>query len=284
VNKSTKPNWTAIGAVGVAGVIVAGLLWAAQESDSKRRRTPTPTRASPTPRVSRTPFLTIAPSVTATLTPTATSTRTPIPTATATSTETPTVTPTPTETQVCLAYPLGVFGLPLAQFGDYSGAFLTLPRDLIIDYLDYARADGMRLVLSVDGRNKFQDADLHFSLSLWKTAFDNKYAGLDLSSYIADGTLVGIALLDEPQDACGNWGCQAVAYSDIDAAAEHAKDVVPGVTTWVGSNATWLSLYDWVFLDGVFYPYTSKKGNVYAAVYGEVNAAMTANLRLMLAI
>lgn len=274
------------------GLLIGGALYVASPDgedliDTLARR-PTRTRqATRTATPTRTAIAIISPTSTATPTPTATETATLTPTATATNT--PTATPTDAPVGQCPAYPLGAFGLPLDKFGEYSGAFESLARAEIIPYLEAAQAAGMRVLLSVGSRGQFQDAQLHFDLAKWKQAFNDKYLGLDLAEFIDDGTLMGIALLDEPQDAGGNWGGQAVAYSDIDLAAAHALGVVPGVSTWVGSNATWLSAYvdadgnsAWVALGGVFYPYTLKKGEVSAAVAGEVNASRVAGLRLIL--
>lgn len=65
--------------------------------------------------------------------------------------------------------------------------------------LNNARAAGARITLRVTGGNeKFQTGtDRTFVLSKWKAAFDD-VAGMDVSGYVADGTLIGHYAIDEP--------------------------------------------------------------------------------------
>ena len=68
------------------------------------------------------------------------------------------------------------------------------------------------LLRLVRGREMFQNPDSSFSLALWKQEVA-RYVGIDFSSYVADGTLIGHSLIDEPEDPT-NWGGQAVPFAE----------------------------------------------------------------------
>jgi hypothetical protein len=64
--------------------------------------------------------------------------------------------------------------------------------------VDTARARGARVAVRVNRPNQdLADANGNFVLSRWKADFD-VVSGVDLSSYVEDGTLVGLYAIDEP--------------------------------------------------------------------------------------
>src|SRR5205085_10110367 len=101
-----------------------------------------------------------------------------------------------------------------------------------------------------------------FRLDLWESII-NRFNGIDVSSYVADGTLLGVFLIDEPEDPTNwSWGCvrdpstlqcqldangntipdggAPVSYSDIEAAAAFAKPIFQNAPMGVGSRPSQL--------------------------------------------
>lgn len=200
----------------------------------------------------------------------------------------------------------------------FTGALRELKPTDGIAMLDAARQAGFRLIITpVSGRSKFQDPVTgRFRLDLWKLQLD-RFMSMDFRPYIADGTIIGIYLIDEPMDPT-NWvnknDCmtdgntptclldaqgdtirdpgEPVSYADIDAAAAYAERYFPGVPMGVGSRPSQL-LPGAPFqnLDFGLAQYTTNKkdsqGNLLTAdqfVAYEVAAARQARLGLQLSI
>src|SRR5207237_6532044 len=101
-----------------------------------------------------------------------------------------------------------------------------------------------------------------FSLSLWEGIIGG-FNGIDVSSYLADGTLIGVFLIDEPEAATNwSWGCvrdpatllcqkdasgntipdagQAISSSALEAAGAFAKPIFQNAPLGVGSRPSQL--------------------------------------------
>jgi hypothetical protein len=172
----------------------------------------------------------------------------------------------------------GNFAPPSAESGTqvielsapYSGAVKVLQPTNIIRYLDLARARKMRVIGSfVGGPNNYRNADGTFSLTLWKQRMD-RFKGMNLSSYINDGTLVGNFLLDEPHDPT-NWAGTKVTFAQIEAMAQHSKQLFPTMTTFVRVHPSWLKGYTWKYLDAAWAQYSHRYGNL--STYIQTNVA-----------
>lgn len=147
----------------------------------------------------------------------------------------------------------------------FAGALRELKPDASgLAMLEAARRAGFQIIVRpVRGSARFEDPVTgRFRLDLWKLELD-RFRGMDFSAYIQDGTIIGIYLMDEPMDP-SNWtkGCvmdpatmvclrdangaiiedkgEVVSFADIDASAEYAKQLFPGVPMGVGSRPTQL--------------------------------------------
>jgi len=114
--------------------------------------------------------------------------------------------------------------------------------------LEAARAAKMKVLAHVTGgRSNYQDGDLHYDLALWQDRALNFATGFDLNPYIADGTVVGHLLFDEPQDAVGNWGGISPTYAQLKGTSDYSKTLWPSLKAGMGSNWDWMNLQgSWV--------------------------------------
>jgi hypothetical protein len=250
--------------------------------------------ASPTPVVippTNTPYVII---VTATPIP---GTATPIPPTAASPnpSETPTTMPAvPTIQPTQAATPgqvsgtpivFGPFHLPTTDFGPpYTGAFATLDPQTAKSTLDAARAAGMHLLINLAGsRRSFQSGDGSFSVSLFEQRLD-AFKGIDFGSYVADGTLVGHMLFDEPQDP-SNWNGSPVPYADIEAVAEYSKQLWPTLPVGAGGPPSYLLPgAPYKALDFGFAQYTTQRGDVKTWLQQEVTDARQIHIGLVVSI
>jgi hypothetical protein len=144
-----------------------------------------------------------------------------------------------------------------------------------------ARAKGGRLVLKLVGGSddRQKNADGTFSLTKWKTLVD-KFKPLSLTSYINDGTLMGVFLIDEPHNT-NKWGGKIIPHATVEAMAKHTKMIWPNLATFVRARPTWLaqSSITYVYLDAGWFQYEAQyMGDVTIATNKEVNAAKAKRL------
>jgi hypothetical protein len=120
----------------------------------------------------------------------------------------------------------------------------------LLSFLSQVRAKGGRVLIKLAGaESTYKNADGTFNLTNWKTRVD-RYRNIDFSSYIADGTIVGHFLVDEPHFA-GRWGDKIVPQATLEAAAKHSKQRWPNMPTLVSAPAGWLASVPvtYVYLD-----------------------------------
>lgn len=156
--------------------------------------------------------------------------------------------------------PFGPQNIPDANMGPpYSGTFNSSPQLAdIVASLDQAKAYGWKVLVHLAGaRQAFQNPDMSFSPSLFDARL-TPWEGV-IDPYIADGTIIGHVLIDEPQDA-SNWDLtNPVPYADIDAAAQSSKSRWPTMPTGVGSNGCFLkSGAPYTYLNFYVRPLTDK--------------------------
>jgi len=180
----------------------------------------------------------------------------------------------------------GPFHLPEDEFAPpFTGAFRGLSPDDAAAILDAARAAGFRLIIHLAGGNRsnYQEADGAFSLSRFKAQLD-AFSGFDFAPYVADGTVMGHMMFDEPFDP-SNWNGAPVPFADIEAAAEHSKRLWPTMPVGVGAHASFLQGgAPWSSLDFAYAQYTTNRGEVNSWARAEVEAARQANLGLVFGI
>ncbi len=158
-----------------------------------------------------------------------------------------------------------------------------LSPDNIISQLSGARAKGGRVVVKLcKGRDEYvKNPDGTFSLTKWKALVD-RYKKVNLGPYIADGTIIGHYLIDEPHRA-SRWGGKAISPATLEAMAKHSKANWPTMTTIVRVVPSWLasSSVNYVYLDAGWTQYTAGKGNAATWVASEVAAAKRKGLGLV---
>src|SRR5918992_1229765 len=158
--------------------------------------------------------------------------------------------------------PFGTFALPSREFGElYNGGLSVIWPKFLLEQLAEIKARGGRVVLSLTGNERYyKDRDGHFSLSRWKERVD-AYRGVDFSSYIEDGTIIGHYLIDEPNDAY-NWNGKPVPGPVVEEMAAYSKRLWPGMATIVrvdpGYLAGWSGPYR--HLDAAWAQYVTRKG------------------------
>ena len=176
--------------------------------------------------------------------------------------------------------PFGPFHLPQGKFGGtYNGSVTAVPPSSLLRYLALARRTGARVILSFAGSRFYQNANGTFSLTKWQQRV-NRYRGINFSSYIKDGTLIGHYLIDEPQHAA-KWGGRMVSRATLDAMAGHSKRLWPGLATVVRSPPSYLRGYNYRYLDAAWAQYTARFGSVSSYMSANVRDAKASGLSLV---
>jgi hypothetical protein len=179
------------------------------------------------------------------------------------------------------------FDLPNTLLGSvHTGALRTPDQNTILDQLATARAKGARFVLKLAGGSDkwVKNADGTFNLDKWKSMV-SRYKGLDFGSFIADGTILGHYLLDEPNLA-SRWGGKVVPQATVEAMAQYSKQLWPGMLTLVRVVPSWLTAapVTYTYLDAGWAQYAAYKGGAATWLTGEVAAAKTKGLGLVVSL
>jgi hypothetical protein len=181
--------------------------------------------------------------------------------------------------------PFGMYHLAITEFRPpFTGMVLngSDPAD-VMQVLEAARKAKVRVVLNMFvSPRQVKNPDGSFNLERWKQRID-RFATVDLEPYIADGTLIGNYLLDEPNSR-KKWNNEQVPYADIEAAAQHSKRLWPGLPTLVRVDPIFLGKapFKWVYLDAAWAQYAARRGKVEQYVARNVAAAKRAGLGLVL--
>ena len=154
-----------------------------------------------------------------------------------------------------------MFAQPLGLYGErYSGGHLNSPPSDLLNSLQTIQSQGGKVVLMFAGSQiHYKDADGHFSLSLWQARVD-RYRGMDFSSYVADGTVIGHYLVDEPNDPV-NWNNQPIPGATLEAMAQYSKQLWPAMATVVRVEPAYLAQWnvDYQYLDAAWAQYVERK-------------------------
>jgi hypothetical protein len=166
----------------------------------------------------------------------------------------------------------------------FNGSMQGLEPDWLISELKLARAVGGRTIVKMAGGldERIQNADGTFSLSKWK-ALIYRFKTLSLSSYIDDGTLMGVFLIDEPQNK-SKWGGKIIPHSTVEEMARYSKSLWPKLTTFARVAPTWLAqtTITYTYLDAGWYQYNAKyMGDISTGITNEVAAAKKKGLGLV---
>jgi hypothetical protein len=146
--------------------------------------------------------------------------------------------------------PFGPAQLPAEHFAEFSGTVYTATDpDTLIRDLEAARRTGTRLFISFAGSEEFNRDSNGFSLTKWKQRVD-RFRGLDLTAYIADGTIVAHFIMDEPQDPT-NWNGKLVSQAQIEEIAKYSKEIWPSMLTMIRAKPDYLAGYQYPHLDAI---------------------------------
>jgi hypothetical protein len=177
----------------------------------------------------------------------------------------------------------GSFGLDNTLLGaPYDGSVrLPAPAD-VIRLLTGARSKNGRIVLQLSGQNKaVQNSNGTFSLTKWKTEI-NRFKGLNLASYLNDGTLMGHLLINRPDDPA-SWGGKKIPQATLEAMAQYSKQLWPAMTTFVRAEPSYLRTggIQYRYLDAGWTMYASWKGDATAWIKAQVAGVKAVGLGLV---
>jgi hypothetical protein len=148
------------------------------------------------------------------------------------------------------------------------------PEFLMAD-LQGIRAKSGRMILKMHGGpdEQVQNSDGTFSLAKWKALAD-RFRKYDFSSYIADGTLMGHFLIDEPEHAA-KWGGKTIPHATVEEMARYSKQIWPDLATIARTTPSWLakSSINYVYLDAGWVQYVHHWGDIPSLMATEVAAA-----------
>lgn len=197
--------------------------------------------------------------------------------------ETPTPSPPPPspEPPATEGVPFGPYGLPGEELSSFSGSVRGATPDNVVASATAAREAGARVFLRVSG-NGITNSNGTFSLTKWKAAID-RYAGVNLSSFVSDGSIAGHLLVQNPQNASA-WGGQAIPYATLEEMARYSRLRWPGLTTIVQAPASWLAANPtpWQYLDAATAMYAASTGDAATWLEQQATAAGRARIGLLI--
>jgi hypothetical protein len=178
----------------------------------------------------------------------------------------------------------GTFNMKHAVLSSvHTGAVRALEPSWLLGELAGVRAKGGRVVIKLVGGpdDVVQNSDGTFSFTKWKALVD-RFKTIDFSSYVADGTVLGIYLIDEPQNAA-KWAGKIITHATVEAMAKHSKQIWPAMTTFVRAPPRWLaaSPITYRYLDAGWVQYEPYNGDVNQWVTGQVADAKSKGLGLV---
>ena len=146
--------------------------------------------------------------------------------------------------------------------------------------LEAARRANGRVLLSFAGNSdSYRDAN-GFNLAVWKRRVD-RFRGIDISSYIADGTLMGHFIMDEPSDP-HNWLGHQVSLADIDEMARYSKEIWPDLPAVIRGWPWYLKGYEYKYLDAAWAQYAARFGSIDDFIATNVEDAKASGLALVI--
>jgi hypothetical protein len=179
--------------------------------------------------------------------------------------------------------PFGVFHLPTSLYGrGYSGSLANTSSATraLVPLLAAARRNGVKVVISLVGSDHYyKNSNGTFSLPKWKARV-SKYRGVNFSSYIKDGTIIGHYILDEPHDP-SNWAGHTISRATVDEMARYSKSIWPSMPTIVRGWPAYLKGYHYRYLDAAWAQYSARFGNVSTWLNNNVRDAKGSGLALV---
>jgi hypothetical protein len=115
-------------------------------------------------------------------------------------------------------------------------------------------------------------------MNKWKARVD-RYKGVNISSYINDGTIIGHLLIDEPNDPA-NWNGRPVTPATLEEMAKFSKSLWPNLPTLVRVAPGYLAT-NHRYLDGAWAQYLWRRGDVKKYIAQSVSDAQKRGLSLV---
>lgn len=169
---------------------------------------------------------------------------------------------------------------PASRWGpEFNSTVYTARPDSILRDLEVARRANLRLFVSFTGNEQHNRDENGFSLTKWKQRVD-RFRNLDLSSYLADGTIIGHFVMDEPGDP-RNWGGHVVALADIEEMARYSKEIWPTMPTIIRAWPAFLEGHEYPDLDAVRVQYHARFGDLDEFIRDNVRRARGLDLLLV---
>lgn len=180
--------------------------------------------------------------------------------------------------------PFGLMNIRASNMNSlYRATQLSPEPPYIMEELRITKAKGGRMVLKMAGKkdDHIQNGDGTFSLTKWKALVD-RYRNYNLNTYIADGTLIGHFLIDEPQNA-KKWGGKPLTQATVEAMAKYSKSIWPSLTTFARTPPSWLasSSTSYTYLDAGWLQYWAQQGDALTLITAQAAAARSKGLGMM---
>jgi hypothetical protein len=174
----------------------------------------------------------------------------------------------------------GPYGLPTDHLHSFGASARTVTPSSVLAVARAVRQAGGQVILRFAATD-VTGADGSFSLSKWKAAMD-RYAGMDLASFMRDGTIAGHLLVQNPQ-LSRNWGGHHISHATLDEMARYSRQLWPSLPTIVQAPATWLEDYaaGWKYLDASSVVYSGSLGDAASWLGQQASAAGDARLGLL---
>jgi len=171
----------------------------------------------------------------------------------------------------------------MTQYGSFSGAVRGLHRDHPVLDLEHARRTGTRVLVAMAGsESEYKDANGHFDLAKWKLRVD-RFKQVDFAPYVADGTVIGHLIMDEPEDPT-NWNDKLVTRDEIEEMARYSKQLWPSMAAIIRGWPAYLKGYPFKNLDAGWAQYHVRFGDIHAFIQSNVRDAKASNLALIMSV
>lgn len=178
--------------------------------------------------------------------------------------------------------PFGFFAQPVTEFGStFSGAMNNISPNQVMSELAATKARGGRVVVMFVGSERYyKDTKGHFSLDKWKARLD-RYKGINFSSYVSDGTIIGHYLIDEPNDPA-NWNGQPISPATVEEMAKYSKSLWPSMATIARADPSYFKgKGNYQYLDAAWSQYLARRGDVNSYISRAVSDAQSSGLGLV---
>jgi hypothetical protein len=179
--------------------------------------------------------------------------------------------------------PFGPWNMPTEAFGSvYNGSQRNIAPNELLEELARIKSRGGRVFVTFTGyEGHYLDQNGHFSYSLWKDRLD-RFRGINFKPYVDDGTIIGVALIDEPNDP-SNWGGTPVPGSMVETMAQYSKSIWPYLPTVARAEPAYLERTGgpYRYLDAAWAQYVTRKGTASDYITRNVADAQRIGLSLV---